>query len=86
MRETLVDYLAVQKGYQITDEGKNLRRPDNSIVAKLVDDNRWVAQPTQEEMTKYSIDCGRGLPSLVPEYDLTNFRSHNGWRYLRNSL
>ncbi len=86
MRETLVDYLASQKGYQITNEGKNLRRPDNSIAAKLTDGGKWIAQPTQEEMIKYSMNCGRGLPSLGSEYDLTNPGRHIRWKYSRNSF
>lgn len=63
MKETIIDYLTSQKGYRIID-GNRLIRYNNSVVA-LLEDNKWVTTPTQQEMINYGIYSGRGLPSLL---------------------
>jgi len=74
MKESIIQYLALKTGYRHTDENTLLRRPDDLIVARLQGD-RWRANPTQQEIINFSIYSGRGLPSLLCEYDLTNHGS-----------
>jgi len=75
MRETLVDFLRGEQGYHIIekDNAKYLLRPNSSIAAKMVDD-KWVTDPTQDEMIRYSRYSGRGYPSMLCDggSDLTN--------------
>jgi len=71
MKETLVEYLTLEKGYSTTNDNTLLRRPDDSIVARLQGD-KWRTNPTQQEMSHYTINSGRGLPSLLCYADLTN--------------
>ena len=69
MRETLIEYLTSQKGYRVDDN--HMRRPDDSIVAKL-QNGRWVTNPTPQEMVEFNLYSGRGFPSMLCYMDLTN--------------
>jgi len=64
MAETLIQYLALETGYKKTEKKTILRRPDDSIVARI-EGNKWLANPTQEEVARYTIYSGKGLPSLL---------------------
>ena len=72
MRETLFDFLCEQSGY--TPQPDYLMRKDGTVAADQVD-GKWVTNPTPEEMIRYNAFCGRGMPSLLAEKDLTNLGS-----------
>ena len=67
MKQSFIDYIAQKPGYLKSDEVTILRRPDDTIVAKLQGD-KWSTQPTQEELTKYILNTGSGLPGLLYKY------------------
>ncbi len=69
MMELLVDYLRECSGYYHVDH--LVRRPDHSVAAELIGD-KWRTYPTSNEFREYMYSCGRGLPSLACERDLTN--------------
>ena len=64
MKQSFIDYIAQKPGYLKSDGGTILRRPDDTIVAKLQGD-KWSTNPTQQELADYGIFSGRGLPSLL---------------------
>ena len=82
--ETLPGYLEGQKGYHQLykpvdgKEVKHLLRPDES-VAGVYDDitGKLYPLPTDYELRMFAVDCGRGLPSLLSDQDLTNPGSIN---------
>jgi hypothetical protein len=63
-RESITEFLSEQSGY-IT-EGNKIIRPDGSIAIE-----NGSAYITEQEMIKFQIHSGRGIPSMMGG-DLTN--------------
>ncbi|MBS3109780.1 hypothetical protein J4227_04600 [Candidatus Woesearchaeota archaeon] len=69
MREKFIDYLIEQPGYKV--QGNYLRRQDNTIAGRLIEDN-WLMEPIPEEVIGYVLGTGRCMPCKLVEKDLTN--------------
>jgi len=82
MREHLIDYLMGRKyevvnreytRYDGTIVDKVLQRPDGSIAGRHIKSNdSWLTEPTPEEFSDYMLTTGRGQPTRLVDYDLTN--------------
>jgi len=68
-RQHLGDFLKEQDGYYQVNH--SIYRPDNTLAATR-DGGKWITSPTPDEMAKWVLDCGRGLPSKLADIDLTN--------------
>ncbi|MEK6946088.1 MAG: hypothetical protein AABX32_00620 [Nanoarchaeota archaeon] len=69
MIETLVDFLREQPGYFV--RANYLLRPNGSVAAEFRS-NVWRTDPTEREFFVYLLECGRCIPSLLCDRDLTN--------------
>lgn len=69
MRETLVEFLMEQNGYDI--KNYYLLRPDGSVAAECKN-GKWMTSATPYEIVYYNLFCGRGFPSRFLDKDYTN--------------
>lgn len=67
--ETLADFLKEQPGYRL--RGSYLLRPNGSVAVEFLYAG-FRSNPTEKEFFMYMVYCGRCLPSLLCERDLTN--------------